>query len=105
MFSHWTYAKTNGDLIIVDLQGVRGTKYYTLTDPAIHSFKTGPYGDLDLGQRGIKAFFSTHQCEGVCKGLMAPKVDKNTDYISQSEKIMRLKRKRGSIAPSRAYEY
>lgn len=52
--------------MVVDLQGVN----YILTDPQIHS--TGgasAFGEGDLGEDGIAAFFVTHECNSVCRAL------------------------------------
>lgn len=67
-FSHFTYKKTNGKLLICDIQGVKDKNQYSLTDPAIHS-DTREYGSTDLGRRGIKAFFKKHTCEDHCLKL------------------------------------
>ena len=67
-FSHFTYKKTNGKLLICDIQGVKDRNQYSLTDPAIHS-DTQEYGSTDLGRRGINAFFKNHICEDHCLKL------------------------------------
>lgn len=71
-FCHFTYHKSQGKLLVVDLQGVRLDDSYELTDPAIHSQEGGRYGDLDLGQIGIEAFFATHKCTGLCQSFVKP---------------------------------
>ncbi|CAD7696787.1 unnamed protein product [Ostreobium quekettii] len=74
-FSHWTYRATNGFLMVVDLQGLKASEGYMLTDPAIHCKELctmdGRYlfGTTNLGQKGMEAFFATHRCSDVCKGL------------------------------------
>ena len=88
VFCHWTYHHTRGKLIVVDIQGVRRKSDYLLTDPAIHSkSENEAYGDLDLGDVGIQAFFSTHQCDKNCYGLKMPKRIEHT--WKDCEKIMR----------------
>ena len=92
-FAHYSYWCSKERLIIVDLQGVRGDKSYTLTDPAIHSKETvgGGYGELDLGTVGIEAFFSTHKCEKACRGL--PKPTKSRYDWRDCEEIIRKKKR------------
>ena len=88
VFCHWTYHHTRGKLIVVDIQGVRRKSDYLLTDPAIHSkSENEAYGDLDLGDVGIQAFFSTHQCDKNCYGFRMPKRIEHT--WKDCEKIMR----------------
>ncbi|XP_062513152.1 alpha-protein kinase vwkA-like [Corticium candelabrum] len=70
-FSHYTWHKTNGRELVCDLQGVRKGDSYELTDPAIHSLNR-LYGMTDLGQRGMDAFFDSHQCNELCYGLSLP---------------------------------
>lgn len=66
-FSHFTFERSRGRLLVVDLQGVGNL----LTDPAIHtrdeeSFKLF---DTNLHTAGFKFFFSTHQCNDLCRHL------------------------------------
>ena len=69
-------------LMVVDLQGVfetydDGTSRYVLTDPVIHKRKHGKqkqltswtFGRTDRGEKGMKAFFETHECNEVCRLL------------------------------------
>eukprot|EP00942_MAST-04A_sp_MAST-4A-sp1_P000797 g797.t1 len=67
-FSHWTYAHTKGDFLVCDLQGVKGTKDFQFTDPAIHS-KKKKYGATDHGKKGQRRFFKTHKCNPLCLAL------------------------------------
>ena len=81
---------------------MRSEKEYTLTDPAIHSVESlsRGYGDLDLGTVGIEAFFRTHKCSKVCKGL--PKPEKmRYDYLD-CERIMREKKSSAYVSPQSA---
>ena len=50
-FAHFSYDHSGGELIVVDLQGVRTDNGYTLTDPAIHSTVKGDI-DSDFGRDG-----------------------------------------------------
>ena len=92
-FTHFSYYCSKQRLVIVDLQGVRTSKGYTLTDPAIHSTETmgHGYGELDLGTVGIEAFFSTHKCEKACRGLPKPAKARYT-YLDCEDIIKRKKR-------------
>ncbi|KAK1940562.1 Alpha-protein kinase vwkA [Phytophthora citrophthora] len=63
-FSHFTWQRTFGELMVVDLQGVGGI----FTDPQIHS-KSGEFGYGNLSEVGMTAFFATHECNGVCSAL------------------------------------
>ena len=71
-FSHYTYHRSGGQLIVCDLQGrYRHDRYrpdrcrFELTDPAICSRRRS-YGPTDLGEKGIESFFSHHQCNQFC---------------------------------------
>jgi len=71
-FSHYTYYKSGGQLIVCDLQGRyrfnrynRGKSRFELTDPAICSRRRS-FGVTDLGEKGIETFFCNHVCNGFC---------------------------------------
>jgi hypothetical protein len=81
-FSHFSYEKSKGLFMVVDLQGVfskksDGQKVYELTDPVIHQRQSGrhkarkkwDFGRTDRGINGMKAFFETHKCTDACKYL------------------------------------
>ena len=70
-FMHWSWVHTGGEMMIADLQGVRGDDGYTLTDPVILS-TTGTYGATDMGVEGMAMFFIHHECNGICNGLSRP---------------------------------
>ncbi|KAL7549696.1 hypothetical protein ACHAWF_014679 [Thalassiosira exigua] len=87
-FSHYTYQRSKGQLMVVDLQGVfkvrsDGTKVYKLTDPVIHKhrrnrnrvMKKWSFGRTDRGEKGMRAFFETHKCTDACKLLGLTEVD------------------------------
>lgn len=71
-FSHFTYAATRGELIVVDIQGVQD--YFT--DPQIHTARgaESKFGLGNLGAEGISKFLATHRCGAECKrrGLDRP---------------------------------
>mmetsp|Transcript_17119 Transcript_17119/g.34307 ORF Transcript_17119/g.34307 Transcript_17119/m.34307 type:complete len:270 (-) Transcript_17119:568-1377(-) len=71
-FSHYTYHRSGGHLIVCDLQGRyrhnrynRGKCRFELTDPAICS-RSRSYGPTDLGEKGINSFFNNHVCNRFC---------------------------------------
>ena len=80
-FSHFSYRYSRRKMLVCDLQGVLSNYpndndragIFELTDPVIHyrseSGRSQVYGRTDLGKRGIQAFFSTHQCNDVCRLL------------------------------------
>ncbi|CAF1091974.1 unnamed protein product [Adineta steineri] len=70
-FSHWTYERTNGEMIVVDLQGIDigDHQTYLLTDPCIHATDLKRFGRTNLGKAGMKRFFQTHVCNIICHAL------------------------------------
>lgn len=52
-FQHFTYVKSGGDILCCDLQGVRSSKTYYLTDPAVIS-RQQIFGDTDMGIKFLK---------------------------------------------------
>ncbi|UJR38569.1 hypothetical protein I4U23_031235 [Adineta vaga] len=70
-FSHWTNERTDGNMIVVDLQGIDigDNQTYLLTDPCIHSTDLMRFGRTNLGKPGIKRFFQTHMCNAICHAL------------------------------------
>ena len=71
-FSHFTYHRSGGQLIVCDLQGrYRHNRYnrskcrFELTDPAICS-RNRSYGPTDMGEKGIESFFYHHECNSFC---------------------------------------
>ena len=80
----WSYQYTWGDNLVCDLQGVKGTTSFQLTDPAVHS-KGQTYGMTDRGSRGMEDFWSTHQCNALCEALKLkmPKKNKKKTWRSK----------------------
>ena len=81
-YSHFTYHDSQGDLMVVDIQGAvqRGVDHnrnYMLTDPQIHSMMSEQivdegqqlYGGGDRGEEGMNDFFKGHKCSQLCKDL------------------------------------
>jgi Alpha-kinase family len=76
-FSHYTYVRSGGSMMVVDLQGSfqerwlfeDGRPKFLLTDPALHTncISANNFGRTNLGRRGMKAFFKTHQCNACCR--------------------------------------
>ncbi|CAF4195513.1 unnamed protein product, partial [Rotaria sordida] len=61
----FTFEASCHEQIVVDIQGV-GDLY---TDPQIHTSLGFEYGEGNLGIRGMALFFSTHECNPICKRL------------------------------------
>uniref|UniRef100_A0A7S3G4B9 Alpha-type protein kinase domain-containing protein n=1 Tax=Palpitomonas bilix TaxID=652834 RepID=A0A7S3G4B9_9EUKA len=86
-FSHFTYDRSRRRLVVCDLQGVGNL----LTDPQIHTCAdkdvmdmadvswNSRFGQGDQGLAGVRAFFSTHECNEYCRRLhlTTVKVKKN----------------------------
>jgi Alpha-kinase family len=72
--SHWSYERSGQSMMLVDLQGSRDASkhQYYLTDPAIHSTDVLRFETTNLGIKGIKRFFATHQCNQFCSALGLP---------------------------------
>lgn len=69
-FSHFSYHHSG--VVVCDLQGVRSSTSYLLTDPVIHSDTRLRFGPTDFGPEGVSLFFSTHVCNDVCSGFRRP---------------------------------
>lgn len=71
-FSHYTYHRSSGQMIVCDLQGRHKKRNgkrlarFELTDPAICS-RSRRYGPTDLGEKGIDSFFYNHVCNEFCE--------------------------------------
>jgi hypothetical protein len=63
-FSHFTFQRSCGDIMVVDIQGVNDL----YTDPAMLS-RDQRFGASDLGVRGMASFFATHICNPICEEL------------------------------------
>ena len=94
-FSHFSYEKSKGEVVVVDMQGVDEA----FTDPQIHthlpfwkklaffvsSDARKKYGAGNLGEAGIKAWKSTHQCTGLCEMLKLKRITPSASAISQAQ--------------------
>lgn len=64
-FSHYSWIKYKGRMVINDVQGIfKDSKYY-LTDPAIQSIEN-KFGGSDLGVLGILVFLANHEHNNIC---------------------------------------
>jgi len=82
-FSHFSYVRSGGRLMVVDLQGTLeihadGSREFVFTDPAIHKKKnmfhrsfgrTLNLGRTDRGTAGMRAFWESHVCNDACRLL------------------------------------
>lgn len=66
-FSHFTFERSWGSFMVVDLQGVGNL----LTDPAVHTRdeKRFVLSDTNLHVDGFKCFFAMHVCNSICHEL------------------------------------
>ncbi|KAJ9436403.1 Alpha-protein kinase 1 [Diplonema papillatum] len=74
-FSHFTWEESFHSLLICDIQGVGGM----FTDPQIHSSSDSRgerFGDGDIGDKGIRAFLTSHHCNSVCRSVGLPENSK-----------------------------
>ncbi|CAM9661796.1 unnamed protein product [Discosporangium mesarthrocarpum] len=70
-FSHYTYHKTKGYLMVTDLQGIFKNGEFILTDPAIHCEKeVSGFGSTNFLTQGFNMFFENHKCNKVCEGMI-----------------------------------
>ena len=67
-FCHWTWEISGYNFMICDIQGVKSSDGYHLTDPAVHSAEQ-IYGDTDLGVHGMEQVMKGHQCNWCCRQL------------------------------------
>lgn len=65
-FSHFTWFRSEGSMLVSNLQGVKTERAYHFTGPIIHSLEM-EYGSSDLGYKGIKGFFKLHKCNRICQ--------------------------------------
>eukprot|EP00443_Scrippsiella_acuminata_P125478 CAMPEP_0115605546 /NCGR_PEP_ID=MMETSP0272-20121206/17519_1 /TAXON_ID=71861 /ORGANISM="Scrippsiella trochoidea, Strain CCMP3099" /LENGTH=662 /DNA_ID=CAMNT_0003041143 /DNA_START=65 /DNA_END=2053 /DNA_ORIENTATION=+ len=67
-FTHFTWHFSQGQLMVVDIQGANLS---VLTDPQIHSSfsEEDHFGCGDLGRAGMDAFFLEHRCNQICHHL------------------------------------
>ena len=70
-YSHFTWAASEGKLVVSDVQGVRNGNTLQVTDPQIHTVDRSDAFGAGNGQseENIRAFFASHECRGICSAL------------------------------------
>lgn len=110
-FAHWTWVRSEGKLMVCDLQGVCDNPFAVqqqkgswvpsklqLTDPAINSVDQS-YGKTDIGTAGIYNFFRHHRCADFCTKL---NIQQKRPPQSELESVNRLQQMQGtSFVPNR----
>lgn len=82
-FSHFTYCRSGGKLIVVDIQGVEvvprpedpTAPCFYFTDPQVHTTERADlhsFGRGNLGKDGVRQFFATHRCNAICRFIGLP---------------------------------
>jgi len=99
-FMHWSWVHSHGQWMIADLQGVRTSTEYCLTDPVImsNSLTGGQYGCTDTGVEGIAMFFLKHECNQFCDAYPKPTI---TDVLTTDEAKLQIE----SLSTSTAYSH
>lgn len=84
-FSHYTWVRSRKQMVICDIQGVKNGDKFKLTDPAIHhvDFRR-EYGGTNLGKKGIKKFFRSHNCNPICKSMRLERLKPERGTSSRS---------------------
>jgi len=86
-FSHYTWYRSCGDLLITRLQGVQQLDKYHLTIPTVHS-PDRRYAHRDGGSEGIEDFFANHRCNDLCRLWARPDNVMRMPSLSNSEMDM-----------------
>jgi len=79
--------------IVVDIQGVKETNKFVLTDPSVHSTDLKLFGESNLGQEGIDEFFKSHSCNQICRLLkltkhpLQSKPDEVTETVAREDRL------------------
>ena len=76
-FTHFTWEHTKHFCMVTDLQGIvisdsdhgAGRPTILLTDPAIHCPGDLRFGKTNMQDKGVAAFFETHECNQYCRAL------------------------------------
>lgn len=65
-FSHFSWCRSEGSMLVSNLQGVKTSRAFHFTGPVIYS-EINEFGSSDCGHEGIKSFFKFHKCNRICK--------------------------------------
>ena len=87
-FSHYTWVKSEGRLLVCDMQGVQQGSTLLLSDLAIHDKNVLLYGATNLGVKGIRRFFEKHQCNKICQSLRLKKYSAQAFQIDDAAKFI-----------------
>ena len=68
-FTHFTYEKTNRNLICIDLRTLNFNNGLLITEPVIFSLIPERFSSSDLGFSGIENFKNSHKCNEYCKDI------------------------------------
>ena len=69
-FTHYTYAKTNEKLLVIDLRTLQTNNgAFLITEPVVFSQILDRFGASDLGLCGIRHFKSEHKCNHFCQEM------------------------------------
>ncbi|KAM3857840.1 LOW QUALITY PROTEIN: alpha-protein kinase 1 [Diretmus argenteus] len=88
-FGHFTYLFSDGQEVVVDLQGwvtANGKGLTYLTDPQIHSSKI-PRGPSNFADRGLRNFLEEQhgpECNAICQLLKLPSVARRPHVLPQT---------------------
>jgi myosin-heavy-chain kinase len=69
-FSHFTWAWSNGKILVCDLQGINDL----FTDPQILTSDDEGFGMGNMGREGIKRWKAAHECNDICRAMHLPQV-------------------------------
>jgi elongation factor 2 kinase len=64
-FSHFTFERSGGQLLVCDIQGVNDL----YTDPTVHTASGVEFGGNNLGIKGMALFLYSHSCTPLCEKL------------------------------------
>jgi hypothetical protein len=78
-FSHFTFCESDGKMLIVNLQGVRGL----YTNPQIHTTSdSNIIGVRNEGSQGIQQWIQSHKCNDICKAKGLAELNKSGPLVT-----------------------